>query len=349
MVRGKDTLRRIGETAVKTKVTASSDVQVLAAMVAKVLRDEHSIDEAPSREDYRVAQGDPRSNGSTDILVGIKLARNLAIDVRQVWWTESDRTVEALVAAAGEIAEDIALVHDRRQDIIHMAAEVRAVVTREIAKAKRRGLPYSLVSASPKAVYDRVGEGIIIDVVFQGLSESLRPESASFGAECEADVVAAFDGRREVQEQRLSRRADLTAAGATGRIDSVVVNAMQGAGHDMAEVLKLLVTTDDCIVDVGDREDDMRMFRLHWNNGDVYAQITLGDGASWHEGQLTFQKAPVSPDNAKGGRVRDIVDNPIFGDVRVLSGSGKKGEYVSLNCTQDLLHFDADSGRLWAA
>ena len=44
---------------------------------------------------------------------------------------------------------------------------------------------------------------------------------------------------------------------------------MQEAGHNMADVLKLLLTTDDCIVDVGERNDDMGMFRLHWNNGDV--------------------------------------------------------------------------------
>jgi hypothetical protein len=345
----KDTLRRIGETAVKPKVTAISDLQVVAAMVTKVLRDQHGIDEAPAPGDYRVAEGDTRLNGSTDILVGIKLARGLAIDVGQLWWTESDRTVEALVEAATEIAEDIALVHNQHQEIIEMATEVRAAITREIAKAKRRGLPYSLVSATPNAVYDRVGEGIIIDFVFQQLSESLRPEQAKFRAACAADVVAAFDGCREVQEQRLSRRAQLIAAGATGRIDSVVVNAMQDAGHNMAEVLKLLVTADDGIVDIGEGDGDMRLFRLHWNNGDVYAHITLGDGASWHEGRLTFQKAPVSPDNAKGRRVRDIVDNPIFGDVRVRSGSGKKGKSMALFCTQDLLHFDADTGRLWAA
>jgi len=333
----------------RKEVTAISDIQVVAAMVAKVLRHEHDIDEGPAPEDYRVAQQDVRFNGSTDILVGIKIDRTLSIDIRHHWWGEHDHRLDTLVAAAGEIAEDIALVHDRRQDIIDMATEVRAAVTREIAKAKRRGLPYRLVSVTPNPVYDRVEEGIIIDVVFQRLSESLRPESASFGAECAADVATAFEGCREVQEQRLSRRADLIAAGATGRIDSVVVNAMQEAGHNMAEVLKLLVTTDDCIVDVGERDDDMRMFRLHWNDGDVYAQITLGDGASWHEGRLTFQNAPVSPENARGRRVRDIVDNAILGDVRVRSGSGEEGKFVALFCTRDLLHFDADTGRLWAA
>lgn len=334
----------------KSKSIVHPDLQIVAAMVAKVLRDDHQIDEAPAPAEYLVMEDNIRINGSTDIRVGIKIDRVLAIDVNQHWWGEHDRDLAALVEAATEIAQEIAAVQDMRQDIVAMATEVRSAATREIANARRRGLPYRLVSTTPCAIYDKPSEGVTVNVVFEHLSESLRPERAMFGADSAADVAEAFDDDRKVQEERLWCRTSLDAAGATGRIDSVVVNAMREAGHDMAEVLKLLATAEDRSVDVGGRFGDKRIFRLHWNSGDVHAQVTLGDGASWHEGTLSFQRTPIALDRAKGRRLRDLVDNPIFGDnILVRSTYGKKGGHGCLRCTSDLLHFDAESGRLWAA
>lgn len=333
----------------KLKATIKPDVQLLAMMVAKVLRTEHHIDTVPTPGDYKVLEADTRFNGSTDIQVAIALERGLTFSVKQHWWGDDDRDIQAILDAATEMAENIASVHELRREIIDMTFDVRAAATREIVKAKRRGLPYRLISTMPYSIRDSVRDGIAVTVMFQSLSEAVRLEHARFDADCAADVVKAFEGCHEEQQQRNTRRAQLDAAGATGRIDSVVVNAMQEAGHDLAEVLQLLADSDDWIVDIGERGDEKRMFRLHWDKGDVYAPITIGDGVSWHKGQLTFQKAPGGLTRAAGRRVRDIVDNPILGDIRVTSGSGKEGESCSLRCTQDLLHFDADTGRLWAA
>ena len=333
----------------KSKSIANSDVQLVAAMVAKILRDDHQL-EAPAVEDYGVVVDNVRINGSSDIRVGIKLDRGLAIDVQQHWWGDNDRDIAALVDAATEIAEEIAALRDMREDIIAMTTEVRSAATREIAKARRRGLPYRLVSTTPCAIYAKPSEGVTVNVVVELLSESLKPGRAMFDADCAADVDEVFGDDREVQEKRLARRTALDAVGATGRIDSVVVNAIREAGHDVAEVLKLLATTNDRVVDVGDRAGDKKVFLLHWNSGDVNARITLGDGVSWKEDTLYFQCTPIPLGRAKGRRLRDVVDNPIFGDnIRICSTFGKKGGYGSLWCTPDLLHFDADSGRLWAA
>jgi hypothetical protein len=302
-----------------------------------------------------------RFNKSTDIRVPVRLGRGISIGVKQHWWVEAKRDLADLAETATEFAANIATAHEMRDEIVEMTREVRAAVSREIAKATRRGLPYRLLSADPAAAYDDLRSGAIVEVVFERLSEHLRPGKATFSAGCAEDVAQAFAHDREPQEFRVMCRADLNAAGATGRIDSVVVNAMRDAGHDVAEVLKELATNDDRTLVVGTRpnagpsflsdpcESHGNRFRLHWNDGDVFGQVTLAGGVSWHEGWLNFQDAPVSLAKVEGRRVRDIVDNPIFGEIRVVSGSGKKGGTVSLYCTSELLNFDGESGRLWAA
>ena len=334
----------------KSKLIMNSDVQLVAAMVAKILRDDHQLEEAPAPEDYNVVVDNVRINGSNDIRVAIKLDRGLAIDLKQHWWGDHDRDIATLVDAATAIAEEIAALRDMRQDIIAMTTEVRSAATREIAKARRRGLPYRLVSTTPCAIYVKPSEGVTVTVVVELLSESLKPERAMFDADGAADVVQVFADDREVQEKRLARRTALDAVGANGRIDSVVVNAMREAGHDVAEVLKLLATTDDRVVDVGDRAGDKKVFLLHWNSGDVHARLTLDDGTSWKEDTLYFKCTPIELDAAKGRRLRDVMDNPIFGyNIRIQSTFGKKGGYGSLWCAPDLLYFNADTGKLWAA
>lgn len=342
------------------KITVNTDVQLLAMMVAKLLHDQGHSDDAPSYGEYEVLTERIRLNNSTDIRVPVRLGRGLSLSVKQHWWVKPEHDLAEIAEAATEIADNIVAVHELRADIIVMTKEVRSAVTREIAKAMRRGLKYRLISALPYIIERDVNDGFAVDVIFERLSEALRPELASFGAECADEVVEAFECNREEQESRMVRRLNLEAAGATGRIDSVVVNAMRDAGHDIADVLKLLVTKNDKIVKVaergneasahsGEREDDGKTFRLHWNTGDVCAQIRLDNGVTWHEGRLTFQNAPISSAQAKGQRVSDILANPIFGDVRVSSGSVKKGGAGSLYCTQDFLNFDAETGRLWAA
>jgi hypothetical protein len=361
MLRGKKMRAAHQEIDMKINVNTNTDVHLVTMMVAKVLKDEHQIDEAPSFADYEVMEADVRPNRSTDIRVAIPLGRGISIDVKQHWWGDGNRDLSELAETAIGIAENFASVHEMKEDILAMTKEVRTAASREIAKANRRGLEYRLVSVVPGADNSNVSEGVVVDVTFERLSENLRPKLASFAADCAADVAGAFKADREAQEQRVARRLHLNDAGATGRIDSVVVNAMREAGHNVAEVLKLLATAVDQIVDVGDHDEEVRQFhsgkrdegkkwfRLYLNDGDVYARIEFGDGISWQEGKLSFQKAPLSLTKAKGRPVRDIVNNSNFGDIRVQSGSGKKGEYVVLYCTEDLLYFDADTGRLWPA
>ena len=343
------------------KVNANTDVHLVTMMVAKVLKDEHQVDEAPSFADYEVMEADVRPNRSTDIRVAIPLGRGISIDVKQHWWGDGDRHLTNLAEAAIALAENLSSVHQMKEHIVAVTKEVRTAVSREVAKAKRRGLKYRLVSAIPSADNHDFRGDVLVDVIFELLSDKLLPAPAFFSAKCAADVAENFNGCREEQELRITRRLHLNDAGATGRIDSVVVNAIREAGHNMAEVLKLLATCVDEFVDVGDhdeegrgshsgkRDEEMKWFRLFWKDGVVYGRIELGDGVSWSKGRLTFRKGPVSLAKSKGRHVRDFVNKSIFGDIRVQSGFGKKGDYLSLNCIEELLYFDADTGRIWSA
>ena len=161
------------------------------------------------------------------------------------------------------------------------------------------------------------------------------------------DIAPILEQWREEQEHLSNVRWNLDHVGATGRIDSVVVNALREAGHDVPAVLESLSMSDDWIVDVG-TPHDTEPFRLFWKGGTVFASLMLGDGVQWANGWLTFQKSP-SLTNAKGKLVREVIPNPIFGDdVRIASVSGDKGGPGSLRCTQDFLHFNWDTGRVWA-
>lgn len=339
------------------KVEAITDVQVLEVMVTLLLRKEYSIDEAPTPSDYTVELFPERFNQSSDVHVNVKVGRGVTFDITQHWPSDDHRDMAAVTAAATEIADNIATIHEQREEIMDMCREVRSATRRQIAKAKRQGLDYRFVAAYPVSLWDSVRDGFAVHVVYERLSEYLRMEPVAFDASYAAEVVESFD---EVQEQQLNRaimRYNLDAIGATGRIDSVLVNALREAGHNVPHVLQRLAAEDSWIVDIGksgeDRrtftwgDGDQKSFTLHWRLGTVYGQVTMGENASWHEGKLSFKKTPVSLKGVVGKRLADVVGHDMFGDIRIRSSHGEKGKWGWLTCDNDLLYFNAETGRLW--
>lgn len=327
----------------------NADIKLLAMMVAKILRDEHGIDTAPKASEYRL-DGKVRFNASTDMLLNLAIDKRTQMTIRQHWWTE-ERDLEQLTTAASELAENIAEVHSLRGEIAETTAEVRAAAIREFAKARRRGLPYRLLWAQPETQYDRVGDGYSISVGLQIYSKAAKLETSSFYASSREEVIEAIASLEEDQTHLSNVRWNLNSAGATGSIDSVVVNALREAGHDVADALRQLSETEDWLVDLGKRGDpDDKFFCLYWKAGVVYASLTRGNGAHWREGHLTFRESPISFARKDGKLLRDVVSDKVFGDsIRIHRASGKKGGYASAWCSQDLLHFDAATGELWAA
>lgn len=338
------------------KVEAITDLQLLEAIVTRLLRQEHLVDEVPSPADYTVELVPQRYNGSSDIRVAVKIGPGVAYDVTQYWPNEDHRDMAAITDAATEIADNVAAIHEQRGDILDMCREVRATTRREIAKAKRKGLDYRFVSAKPFSVWESVRDGFAVKVVYERLSEYLRMETVAFDASYAEEVVESFSEAYDEQISRAMTRHNLDAIGATGRIDSVLVNALHEAGHNIPQILQRLAAEPSRILDVGDFEKqrgrdggDQRTFTLHWRHGTVYGQVAMDGNASWHEGKLSFKETPVLLKGVVGKRLADVVGNNAFGDIRIRSSHGEKGKWGWLTCENDLLYFNSETGRLWSA
>lgn len=332
-----------------TASRTNADIKLLAMMVAKILDEDHGIENAPKPSEYRLDEK-VRFNGSTDILLAIQIDKRTQMTVRQHWWIE-ERDLEQLTSAASELAENISEVHALREEMAETTAEVRAAAIREFSKARRRGLPYRLLWARPETHYDRVSDGYSISVGIEIYSKAAKLTVSSFYASSREEVVEAISAMEEEQAHLSNVRFNLDWVGATGSIDSVVVSALREAGHDVADALRQLGETEDWLVDLGKRGDpDDKFFCLYWKAGVVYAHLTRSNGAQWREGHLTFNESPISFARKDGKLLRDVIPDKVFGDsVRIRRASGKKGGYASAWCSQDLLHFDAETGELWAA
>lgn len=323
------------------------DLEIITLLVAKLLRDEHFIYRAPTPADYAIAPTGRALGASADLHVNVDLGRGMSIRVDHPWGADSDRDIETLVDDAQVISDKIAELRDHAPEIRGVIARVKAATKREIARAKRRGLPNELVSVAVMPVGATDNEHWIIRVEHAALAQSLKLEPFSFEATHESDVAAAFAGFLEVQISRAERRAALDEMGATGTIDAVVVAAIADAGLDVAEVLIGLRDSDDWTVDVASGGD--RRFALHWQEGAVFAQVDLGDGVTWHENRLDFRKATKTVGEIDNGSpLSSFFEHPFLDERLVVrSGRSTEGERATIHCNRALLAFDADSGRIW--
>lgn len=339
------------------KVEAISDIQLLASIVVRLLTKEHQVEQCPNLADYTVREYPNRFNGSSDIHVAVKVGRGVSFDVTQHWPQDDDRNMSTIMEAATEIADNVATVHEQAIEIMEMCKEVHAATSREIRKAERRGIDYRLLSAQPIALRDRVRDGFAVRVVYERLSEYLRMEPITFDASYGEEVSEEFAKHLDEQIDRSITRRDLDAIGATGRIDSVLVNALRKADYNIPHILQRLAAEDNWLLEIGERgrdrttstrdSSDQKTFTLHWKNGAVYGQVLMGEDTSWHEGKLSFKNTPISLQGVEGRRLAEVVGQDEFGDIRIRSSHGQKGDWGRLDCEGELLYFNADTGRLW--
>lgn len=333
----------------KKYTSTSDDLQLVALLVAKQLRSSGLSGFAPGMGDYRLVDSKRHPTAKTELHFNVNLGRGAATTVFDFWWKDEAYSLDSLVSLAKGIAEKIAEIGGQAATLCAMLSEVRCAAKREVAKARRRGLPHELTSVELTPVEAGSRFEPMARVELLALGHSLRPEPFAFHAEYAKDVVEAFAGKAEEQANRAACRAGLDRIGATGTIDAVVVTAIEAAGLDVPTVLAKLRDTDDWIVDLP--RPGGGVFRLHWDNGAVHAQVQLADGVSWHEGKLHFAKAPRAMSGlAKGIPLAKVFDHPFFNDRhQVCWGFGAKDEHATVYCSDNMLNFDADSGRLWAA
>jgi hypothetical protein len=338
----------------KSADALKDDIRLIAQLVAKRLRDEHCEDYAPTRDDYRLVNSVNFVRAGAELHVAVDLGRGLRANVFDVWWKDGDHDLDTLLRHSEDLADTVAEMRRQASDVHVMLSEVRRVAKREIAKANRRGLPYSLVSADLLPVQAGTHEEAVVRVEHNALGCSLKSERLAFDAACAEDVTASFAGFAEEQTRRAARRAELDRVGATGTIDAVLVAALEAACFDVPQVLAALRDSEDWIVDVGSpdgKNPDDRGFRLHWNDGAVRSRVMLAEGIHWSEGKLHLERSPRAMDRvAAGTPLREVFNHPLIDErVSVLLGRGAKGGQATVYCREAMLNFNADSGRLWAA
>lgn len=322
------------------------DLQLLALLVAKRLRSEHAGASAPGVGDYRIADSKAFVQAGSEVQVDIDLGRGVKVQFYDAWW---DSDLDWLLRMSSGIAEKIDRTVRHADGIRAMVAEVTAAARREIAKARRRGLSFSLTSVTLPPLEAGQHDEAIVRVEHLAYGKSLQLEPSAFHAACAEDVVSAFAGIVGEQGRRRDQRAWFDHIGATGRIDSVLVAALGAAGLDLTHVLTTMRDAEEWIVDFN-IADGKRM-TLHWDEGTVRAQVGLGEGVSWQKGRLSFDKSERRLRKVrKGSPLSKVFDHPFLNDRICVSGDYKtEGQYLSVNCNEAMMHFDADSGRLWAA
>ncbi len=332
----------------KAEYSPADDLQLVALMISKLLKADHGIDTPPAPADYRLVNKKQHANQSQELKVGIRIDRAVTVDVDHIWWGEEGADLTTLIDVATQMADAISRIHGQRNTIIEMLVDVKAAARKEVAKGRRQGIPYRLLSVTPVPSAD--DGDVCMVVMVETLGENLRPQHSQIDSLDGGDVTEVFDAWKDEQSSRARLARALDEVGATGQIDAVIVNALVAAGHDMVGVLAKLATEADQIVDIGGGPGEERSFQLYWKEGQVFGWLNLADGGSWNEGRLYFQNSPIALKGVEGKRVSDILSNPVFGEnVWVTSAAGDKGKIGALSCTPDMLNFHAETGRLWAA
>lgn len=332
----------------KNYISKDDDLELLALLVDRELRQEYDFDASPSLRDYSLVSHNRASVPSADLHVRVGLGTGLRASIYVSGWPQEDREVDELVQLAGEISASIAALVDDASNVRAMLKEVTTATKREIVKARRQGLTYRLSSVELTPVEAGSGEERCVRVEHTALGRSLQDgEAFAFQATCSEDVTAAFAGIHDVQIERAARREQLASIGAAGTIDAVTVSALVDAGFNVPELLTRLVSADDLYLGCDSDKEDR--FFLYWSEGTVFANLRLAEGVRWREDRLSFESAPEGIERLTvGSPLNGLYDHPFLDErLSVRSKHGRTGERATLQCNRALLAFDATTGRLW--
>lgn len=202
---------------------AAEDLQLLALLVSRELRESHGVESAPMLADYYLEPNTRRFTGMRDVLVLIKLGRNLSVEIMESWGCTHELEIDTIVTSARELASEIINVTHSSAELRQFLSEIRAATKREIKKAARKGLVYELIDVAPQIVNAGIPADYVATVRIRIMGETLGQESFGFQAEYEGDVRFAFDSIEEEQSHRATRRAELASMSVAGRSATVAI------------------------------------------------------------------------------------------------------------------------------
>lgn len=323
--------------------TTTEDLQLLSQLVSRLLRNSIYGAKAPSAKNYVVTPEADHPMGRGWLRVAAEIRQGMKVQLEHVWWPVEDEDLDTLVEKADSIAEALERLSQEADMLEDMLEEVRSVAKREVSKARRRGLPYRLISVDLPVIDATSADGLFAVVEIEALQPSLRLGMMKFQVETGEELVACLADARTKQEARAERLTEFQKAGATGAIDIVVLNALKDAGLNERAIIEHIRESDDRIVDfpiAGERQP------LYWEDGILFARLELGEGAHWNAGTLTLSKSPVGASAKTGFPLADIFPHPyLTPEITVAWVTGKKGASARINCQSEfsLFHHDADA------
>jgi hypothetical protein len=309
----------------------SDDIKIMSLLVSKDLKEAGSSVKAPSLHDYRIIPGERYMN-MPDLTVSVVLSNGLHASVVATWGKDEDRSAVSLAEISEKISEAIRDLECEAEELAEMRTEVLASAKREVAKGRRQGLRYRLISVGPET-RDVYHNGFLgIEVRYEALDEALRTSLRCMVVQRGEEVVDAFKLIRDDQSRRAQSLAAYAAGGGIGGIEAVVMAALEDAGVARADVLDQLRSMDGHIIDVV--SPGGKRFVLYWEDGIVTAKIRLADGVTWNCGTLSFESAPCIMDARLDGKpITDVYSHPFLGrDATIAYATGLKGGGATIRC-----------------
>jgi hypothetical protein len=300
-------------------------VDALRLMADLVLREASHRDElmaAALRRIDVVAEGRYGEN-RPDVRLTLALSASVeaAVDCRL---PGPGASLSMLTDAVDELVTSAERIFDDRHNTIEMLREIRAALSREISKARRRGLPYRTVDVSLTASEAGSHDLPAVMITLEVIGPLLDLEQVKLNAESVEDVVLGFAEIREKQEQRRAMRDHLASVGADVAIDSVTLAALQDAGITPSKAVEDLRAVKIGIIALDARYGQLV---LYVQDGVVTGNVPLGDGMRWQEGRLIVPTARgISFEGANGKPLKQLLRHDYFADAARISRASKIGD-----------------------
>lgn len=263
-----------------------------------------------------------------DVLLTIALAPGVEASFVNVW-CGADASASLFLDDVVELVDAAERIFSDRSATIEMLKGVRSTLTKEVSKARRRGLPCRTTDVQLTTIDSHHDDLPSVKIGIEVIGPMLDLSRVEFDAESVDDVSQVFASMRERQEERLMARNSLASLGADVFIDPVTLAALEDAGVDPAEAIADLQESDIKIVDI-----DVKYGRMvfYVSNGVITGNVPLGEDMRWTDGRLEIPKTRgLSLKGIKGEPLNRILAHDYFRDDTTIAYATEVGGCIWLN------------------
>lgn len=324
------------------KKLKTDELALLASLISREAKDRSPALEQALRRVQIVADG-RYGAGRPDVHLTIAVAASLEAIIVQRWY-DRDATPSVLAEEVGKLVNCAERIFGDSENTIAMVREVRAALSREVSKARRRGLSYRTVDIYLTPVEAEMDDLPAVAIGLEALGPLLTALRVRFDAESADDVVQNFAEMRGKQEARHQMKERLAQTGGDVLIDAVTLKALMDSSIDPAQAIASLQEGRNFRVDV----KHGRMV-LYVRDGVVTGNVPLGDEMFWQEGKLTVPKERgLSIANAEGNPLSLLVQHEYLGSELIVAHVSEIGNRVSLSALSTPLALNLGQRKLAA-